>query len=342
MGLVENAGDNKPANRGAGGKRGNWSEEEDSILREAVTSMNCDIKNISWRKVAASVVGRSAKQCRERWRCSLDPSIKKTPWTDEEDATLLSLQLANPRRWALIAQHLPGRTENAIKTRFRSIERANKKKWTPQEDKILLQMRIDGCKYEDIAARLAKRTKNAVTVRYRQLMRESELEEDANFERERKRKLAARVSKEKKTKEEEESKSRKRSRQQDGIEQGKKADSNPGASIQNPKFVTATAVDLYQPQNMNPQLWQGVAIAQPFTSPEAVQQFVTFHERMNQGFLPLSSNAKPALKPEFASSMPAYTNPKTISAGIALNADDDYQAASVLINMCKSANAIWC
>ncbi len=42
--------------------------------------------------MAAMLPGRIGKQCRERWFNFLDPSIKRTTWTDEEDNILLESQ----------------------------------------------------------------------------------------------------------------------------------------------------------------------------------------------------------------------------------------------------------
>jgi len=58
---------------------------------------------------------------------------------------------------------LPGRTENAIKTRFKSIMRARKRQWTPEEDMAI----IDACnehggRWEMIMKAAPKRTKNAI------------------------------------------------------------------------------------------------------------------------------------------------------------------------------------
>jgi hypothetical protein len=51
--------------------------------------------------------GRAGKQCRERWFNHLDPSIRKTPWTEEEDQLILQLHAEKGNRWAEIAKH-PG------------------------------------------------------------------------------------------------------------------------------------------------------------------------------------------------------------------------------------------
>jgi myb proto-oncogene protein len=48
-----------------------------------------------------------------------------TPFTDEEDAVILSLHKIHGNKWALIARHLPGRTENTVKLRCHTLLRKN-------------------------------------------------------------------------------------------------------------------------------------------------------------------------------------------------------------------------
>ena len=52
---------------------------------------------------------KSAKQCKARWFEWLDPSIKKTEWSREEDEKLLHLAKLMPTQWRTIAP-IVGRT----------------------------------------------------------------------------------------------------------------------------------------------------------------------------------------------------------------------------------------
>mmetsp|Transcript_14181 Transcript_14181/g.16445 ORF Transcript_14181/g.16445 Transcript_14181/m.16445 type:complete len:677 (+) Transcript_14181:334-2364(+) len=147
-------------------RKGTWTPEEDARLIKLVY----ELKKRNWGDVAALIKGRTAKQCRERWCYNLDPSINKNVWTPEEDQILIKSQGELGNRWAHIASLLPGRTENAVKTRFKSIMRAKKREWLPEEDAMILKMHQDlGSRWEAIAAKLPTRTKNAVKTRFRLL-----------------------------------------------------------------------------------------------------------------------------------------------------------------------------
>lgn len=114
-------------------KKGKWSAEEDQLLIELVTRQLETLgegngKRIVWNKVAQGFKGRSCKQCRERWINHLDPSVKKTEWTQEEDLSLLQLFETMPNKWAKIARQIPGRTENMVKVRWNALNRQAKKR----------------------------------------------------------------------------------------------------------------------------------------------------------------------------------------------------------------------
>lgn len=61
-----------------------------------------------------------------RWRNIVDPSIKKTKWTAEEDMRIVKLRGQLGNQWVKIASHFDNRGENAVKNRFYSLSRRGK------------------------------------------------------------------------------------------------------------------------------------------------------------------------------------------------------------------------
>eukprot|EP00941_MAST-03F_sp_MAST-3F-sp1_P004203 g4203.t1 len=97
-----------------------WSEEEDRTI------ISCREAGITkWSEIATRIPGRSGKQCRERWFTALDPNIVKGGWTETEDRQLLVACSKYGDRWDKIAPLLPGRSESAVRNRWRSISNSN-------------------------------------------------------------------------------------------------------------------------------------------------------------------------------------------------------------------------
>eukprot|EP00117_Sycon_ciliatum_P007989 scpid36283/ scgid10888/ Cell division cycle 5-like protein; Pombe cdc5-related protein len=86
-------------------KGGVWRNTEDEILKASVMKYG---KN-QWSRIASLLHRKSAKQCKARWYEWLDPSIKKTEWSREEEEKLLHLAKLMPCQWRTIAPII-GRT----------------------------------------------------------------------------------------------------------------------------------------------------------------------------------------------------------------------------------------
>ncbi|KAL1531429.1 transcription factor MYB17-like [Salvia divinorum] len=97
--------------------KGAWSPEEDKILVEFITQNG----HGTWRNLP-QLAGllRCGKSCRLRWTNYLRPDIKRGPFSPEEENMIIQLHGALGNKWASIASHLAGRTDNDVKNFWNS------------------------------------------------------------------------------------------------------------------------------------------------------------------------------------------------------------------------------
>lgn len=92
-------------------RRGPWSPEEDRRLMEIILLYGPS----NWVRISVLLVSRLPKQCRERYHQNLKPLLNRNPINSEEGLLIEKLVLQHGKKWAEIARHLPGRSDNAIK-----------------------------------------------------------------------------------------------------------------------------------------------------------------------------------------------------------------------------------
>ncbi|KAL5568390.1 hypothetical protein UlMin_024965 [Ulmus minor] len=106
-------------------KKGPWTAAEDELLVKYVSENG----EGNWNAVQKnSGLLRCGKSCRLRWANHLRPNLKKGSITAEEEELIIQLHSQMGNKWARMAAHLPGRTDNEIKnywnTRIKRRQRA--------------------------------------------------------------------------------------------------------------------------------------------------------------------------------------------------------------------------
>ncbi|XP_057979970.1 transcription factor MYB33-like [Malania oleifera] len=114
-------------------KKGPWTSAEDAILVEYVKKHG----EGNWNAVQKhSGLFRCGKSCRLRWANHLRPNLKKGAFTPEEERLIIELHAKMGNKWARMAAHLPGRTDNEIKnywnTRIKRRQRAGLPLYPPE------------------------------------------------------------------------------------------------------------------------------------------------------------------------------------------------------------------
>ncbi|GLJ15479.1 hypothetical protein SUGI_0254090 [Cryptomeria japonica] len=120
-----------------GVKKGPWTAEEDRKLVDFLANNG----HCCWRTVPKLAgLSRCGKSCRLRWTNYLRPDLKRGVLSDMEEKLIIELHSHLGNRWAKIAAHLPGRTDNEIKNY-----------WNTHIKKKLRRMGIDPVTHQPLA-----------------------------------------------------------------------------------------------------------------------------------------------------------------------------------------------
>ncbi|NXP35802.1 SNPC4 protein, partial [Leiothrix lutea] len=123
-------------------KRKEWTRHEDQMLLELVQEMRVG-NHIPYKKIAYYMEGRDSAQLIYRWTKSVDPSLKKGPWTPEEDDMLMAaVQKYREREWYKVRTEVPGRSDAQCRDRYLKVLHwdVKKGKWSSEEEEQLIEL----------------------------------------------------------------------------------------------------------------------------------------------------------------------------------------------------------
>ena len=100
-----------------------FTAEEDAKLKDLVAKYG----EKSWKIVSKEMPNRNSRQCRERWKNYLSPTVSQKAWDDDDDEILVQEYQTHGPRWNVIAKKFPGRSVNNVRNRWLKLARRMRK-----------------------------------------------------------------------------------------------------------------------------------------------------------------------------------------------------------------------
>lgn len=94
-----------------------FSPDEDEILKNFVKENG----NKDWGKISQILLGRTPRQCRDRYRNYLREGLNSHPWTEEEDSIIKKMHNEIGPKWVTISKMLNERNGIDVKNRWNEL-----------------------------------------------------------------------------------------------------------------------------------------------------------------------------------------------------------------------------
>ena len=99
-------------------RRRRFTPEEDMKIKEIIIK-----EGLNWDKILPQFPHKTKRQLKDRWVYYLNPELKAAPFTTQEDILLETKLFEMGPKWRKMVVFFPGRTDVALKNRWKMIQR---------------------------------------------------------------------------------------------------------------------------------------------------------------------------------------------------------------------------
>jgi hypothetical protein len=129
-----------------------FTPEEDAKLDELVKALG----TADWNLVAAFHGTRNGRQCRDRYKNYLAPSLRDYAWTPEEDELLIEKYSTYGSKWNKISPFFANRSDISLRNRWQLLQRKD-----AREERIAAKTRAKEAKFREEEAKKAKKQRRS-------------------------------------------------------------------------------------------------------------------------------------------------------------------------------------